>query len=150
MTNKQRFILFLKEKNIHAQFMAGCMRGSKTIEKNLYEYVKFKFSDMSNPFFPLRDFPYSFKNFELEWGIIWKEKMGNAFCAFLKENNVYETFQSRIHRNFQHYLTSTFPPSYITTAFDWSRTTEGEDFWKRISLKWREIEKIQHYPNTEF
>ena len=151
MTNKQRFILFLKEKNIYPQFIRFCILVSKNTEKKFYESVKFCFDDIANPFLYLKVYyPYTFENIEREWETIWREKMGSVFCAFLKENNVYETFQSQIHKNFLYYLTSSFPAIYILAAFDWSRTPEGYDFWKRISLKWREIEKIQHYPNTEF
>lgn len=160
MTNKQRFILFLKEKNIYAKFMASCMRVSKVTKHDFYEELKIIFCDMENPFlyFSIMDFPYTFsfsskstfEKIEHEWKIIWKEKVENVFCAFLKENNVYETFLNQIHRNFQNYLTATSPSLYITIAFDWRSTTEGEDFWRRISSKWRDIEKIQHYPNTEF
>ena len=118
MTNKQRFIFFLKEKKIYTQFMASCMHAShasKVTKHNFYEELKIIFCDMEDPFlyFSIMGFSCtsSFKKFECEWKIIWREKVRNVFCAFLKENNVYETFQRQIHRNFQRYLIDISPSS---------------------------------------
>lgn len=63
----------------------------------------------------------------------------SVFGKFLLSNNIYNQFISNI-RNYGLIDISNFctlsPLGYITNAFDWVRTNEGEDFWLNMSRVW--------------
>jgi hypothetical protein len=69
--------------------------------------------------------------------------MENLFILFLKHKNAHDQFQQYVLRSRQqtiiNFITNSFlfdNASYVTTAFIWTATKEGEDYWKAISDEW--------------
>lgn len=66
------------------------------------------------------------------------------FDAFLREEDLYYTFYSNLYNSRRvlpsnlHSITSS-PYSYISGAFGWLATDEGEEFWSALNIKWRKV-----------
>lgn len=82
--------------------------------------------------------------------------MKDLFIKFLKEHNLYFRFKayfymSSYHRGetFEQYLNRKDPEHYVTGAFGWPDTDEGEDFWHGVDVQWDEYrEKYEKWQYT--
>lgn len=54
-------------------------------------------------------------------------------AIFLKLYNVYDKYMSYINKS----MYSKDEKSYISGAFVWENTKEGDDFWRKLDRKWR-------------
>lgn len=70
------------------------------------------------------------------------------FYKFLKDNNILSLYKKNIYNRLGYYKEYGLKPynmeqimcvSYLTAAFNWTTTNEGELFWSRINKKWYDI-----------
>lgn len=54
------------------------------------------------------------------------------FVSFLRENNIYDSYQKYAHELNDHHI----PHLAICGAFIFCGTEEGEDFWYKMEAKW--------------
>ena len=61
---------------------------------------------------------------------------------FLKKNGVFENFAKNINPNHQRGIVNEFlkknsrNPHAVSHAFDWDKTSEGNEMWSRVSATW--------------
>ena len=71
-----------------------------------------------------------------------KQDWIDYFVRFMYENNhawskFVEAYYAQHHEgNLQYKLSSSTPGSYISSAFGWMGTDEGENYWMNLSEKW--------------
>ena len=64
------------------------------------------------------------------------------FVKFLKDNKLYEKFMSNLIYPADIFCNTIQRPSYISSAFPWSSTPDGQDFWLKWAVLWsKEIMK---------
>jgi len=75
-------------------------------------------------------------------------KLYDKFIDFLNENNAYNKFINNIKKNtlcnnYKKYFTKVLPNNWVYQSFNWEKTKDGEIYWSRLHIKWRnEIIKI--------
>lgn len=81
--------------------------------------------------------------------------MKDLFVKFLKEHNLFFRFTAYYNSNdrhclpFKEFLNKENPEYYVTVAFTWAETDEGEDFWSGVTSHWDEYrEKHQEWSYT--
>lgn len=81
------------------------------------------------------------------------------FYRFLKEENVFMPYFKNLYRYRKYEMESNkvffdlllckYPSSILISSFNWSNTPQGEEFWKTIDYKWKDIySKTIFYLNT--
>lgn len=68
--------------------------------------------------------------------------MKESFIKFLEDNNALDLFKanlSKIDRDFDFYINQKYrmPSLIIDTAFTWSETPQGRQFWCDLDREWR-------------
>ena len=75
------------------------------------------------------------------------------FLRFLKDNNIYYNYWNNFYRqnyplmwynhnaktNINRYFCKTPTMNYISGAFFWQYTLEGDDFWESFHIKWLKL-----------
>lgn len=82
--------------------------------------------------------------------------MKDLFINFLKEHNLYYRFRAYYSfspekncNSFEEYLEKQDPVHYITGAFPWSKTDEGQNFWQDMDGCWDKCrEKYKEWSYT--
>ena len=80
----------------------------------------------------------------------------NIFIRFLKERGIYTSFKNNLLCNtfespeINSYMDSirSYPNGAISSAFSWSDSIEGYDFWCDINDEWRLYWNEKSYINT--
>lgn len=66
--------------------------------------------------------------------------MKDLFIQFLQEHNLYYRFSAycSVHTkiSLDEYLDTIVPEFYLSSAFSWSKTDEGHDFWSDVDDAW--------------
>lgn len=80
------------------------------------------------------------------------KKLDNGFVLFkrfLMDNNCYAEFIDNLTKftlttsqEMDAYLSLTSMEHYLFTAFEWSQTKQGKDFWLNIENKWSDLLKL--------
>lgn len=68
-------------------------------------------------------------------------KTDGQIYKWLKDNKVYDIFKGYLERdgkNINTYTNRYNGPGYITLAFLWSSTRQGNKFWYKVSIKFQE------------
>lgn len=82
--------------------------------------------------------------------------MKDLFIKFLKEYKLYYRFVAYYNlcpnhkiKCFEEYLETKEPMHYVTEAFAWLETDEGDDFWNNVDEHWDEYrEKHEEWSYT--
>jgi hypothetical protein len=70
--------------------------------------------------------------------------MKERFIEFLEKNNCLEQYKANLvneKKNFDEHLNKTWQanPSWVTSAFTWMPTKEGDRFWRDLQEEWEGI-----------
>ena len=78
--------------------------------------------------------------------------MKKTFYKFLEKNGCLEAFKNNLPSDdyIDKNLRRVHPANYVSTAFVWSKTEQGHDYWSKIDLEWRSTTESARrvYPKT--
>lgn len=68
-------------------------------------------------------------------------KLPDYFIDFLKSQNILNKYIDNFNVDFGFFESQMYEADLINSAFEWSETKEGRDFWVRIHYKWAAVAK---------
>ncbi len=144
MTLKQYFISFLKEKHSFEYFMKLCRQYSIIMNTPLQKHIRNIMDYLYDPLFYFTGITITmdFIKIRSEWIDKMKVRAQYMFENFLLENNLYNEFMeeySKSHNKepIKRFYMHTTPNMYFVYAFEWQRSSQGQEYWQHFDLLWK-------------